>query len=311
MTPTRSHRRRGFTLIELLVVIAIIVLLMALILPAVQKVREAANKMRCGNNLKQIGIAIHHYIADYKRFPTGGTDWMDGIAGAPGSPSAAPQQTVGWTFQILPYLEQDNVYRTPSNDSWGATGPVSAMPMPLFACPSRRLGTMLFNGRAPCDYAAAVPGEREDPPTIRHFWFGYGYDHKGIVSRTHPQGKDVKVTVAGVVDGTSNTLLVSEKWVHSEFYLEGDCALDWLGWLSGWSPSIVRMTCFPPKHDHAGPFDDLTHFKSGYRFGSSHPGGLNALAGDGSVRSITYSIDPVVWWRFGQRNDGEAIKLEE
>src|SRR5437870_6530132 len=105
--------KRAFTLIELLVVIAIIGVLIALLLPAVQKVREAANRTKCANNLKQMGLAIHNFHDTYGVFPTQGSQWWTGISyDSSGSPLGYKYQTAGFGFQILPFLEQDNLYRT-------------------------------------------------------------------------------------------------------------------------------------------------------------------------------------------------------
>jgi prepilin-type N-terminal cleavage/methylation domain-containing protein/prepilin-type processing-associated H-X9-DG protein len=106
--------RPSFTLIELLVVIAIIGVLIALLLPAVQKVREAANRISCGNNCKQIGLAIHNFHDTYGRFPTLGADWDHTVSyGGDGTPLPPALQVSSWEFQILPFMEQDNLYRTP------------------------------------------------------------------------------------------------------------------------------------------------------------------------------------------------------
>src|SRR5437870_1000973 len=130
--------RIGFTLIELLVVIAIIGVLIALLLPAVQKVREAANRTQCANNLKQIGLGIHNFHDTYGRFPThpnagwgdlpdttgpGAIDWHYGIAyDSSNAPMGPKSQSAGWAFQILPFIEQENLYRTNNGNGKDANG---------------------------------------------------------------------------------------------------------------------------------------------------------------------------------------------
>ena len=126
MTRPGSRARTAFTLIELLVVIAIIAVLIGLLLPAVQKVREAAARAQCQNNLKQIGLAWHNHHDSIGYFPTSGARWWDDANGPiPAKPTASPflldltTQQAGWTFQILPYIEQENLWRrSPSGRPW-------------------------------------------------------------------------------------------------------------------------------------------------------------------------------------------------
>jgi prepilin-type N-terminal cleavage/methylation domain-containing protein len=119
-------RRRGFTLIELLVVIAIIGLLMALLLPAIQRVREAANRMRCGNNLSQIAMAFHNLHNDYNVFPTGGAGLTRTIVN--NQPAGPIDQDWGWAYQILPYMEQQQLHAVAGT---GLMMPTRTTPLPL------------------------------------------------------------------------------------------------------------------------------------------------------------------------------------
>src|SRR5262245_28076737 len=170
MTVRVPPQSRSFTLIELLVVIAIIAVLIGLLLPAIQKVREAANRMKCGNNLKQIGLAVMNFHDQQRRFPTGGGDWKQGISYTSKdgtTPQGVALQTAGWLYQILPYIEQNNVAvlkdMTPTNqedfktpfpqqiwcvdaDHQKDTGPARRSAIATYYCPSRRAPGLYYNG---------------------------------------------------------------------------------------------------------------------------------------------------------------------
>jgi prepilin-type processing-associated H-X9-DG protein len=130
---------------------------------------------------------------------------------------------------------------------------------------------------------------------------------------------DLKITFASISDGSSNTIMVSEKWQYPKRYLSGS-GNDDQGWCCGWDPDMVRMTTFPPRQDFdfrvgdewTNPGDvrswgNDNWAQAEYGVGSAHPGGVNALFGDGSVRNVPYSIDAAIFWRLGGRADGVPV----
>jgi prepilin-type N-terminal cleavage/methylation domain-containing protein len=287
------RRRRGMTLIELLVVIGIIVLLMALILPAVQKVREAASRMFCQNNLRQIGLAFHMHHNDRHYFPGGGADWWSTPTYSNGVPRVGEKQEAGWGFQILPYIEADNVWRGGSATSdldraRNAVGTVNK----LFFCPSRRNPqTIVFTNPS---YMGGLPTNCALTDYAASNW-----EETGIMRYRAP------TRFADIRDGTSNTLLAGDKRMNTNrLGMVNDD--DDTGYATGFDQDVIRMTDRPPARDYvaaAGTGD--------FRFGSSHATGFNAVFADGSMHHVPYDIDPTVFRYLGNRNDGKAIDLSE
>jgi prepilin-type N-terminal cleavage/methylation domain-containing protein len=285
---TRLTRRQGpgFTLIELLVVIAIIAVLIGLLLPAVQKVREAAARAQCQNNLKQIGLAFHNHHDQYNYFPTGGWDWTTPPTYVNGSPAVGAQQQAGWGFQILPYIEADNVWKAGASVAVGS-------PNKLFFCPSRR-------GPQTVTY----PDNYEPPLTggpITHALCDYAASNKdgtGVVRQAYP------TRIADVADGTSSTLMVSEKLLNLAF-LGQRTTDDNQGYTAGWNYDTVRKTSRPPSPDYSDPFGDGAGL-----FGSSHPASINAVFADGSVRLISFAVSKQTFSLLGSEADGQPVPTD-
>lgn len=149
-----AEKQNAFTLVELLVVIAIIGILVALLLPAVQQAREAARRMQCVNQLRQMGLATLNLESAFGSFPSGGIEPYPSVAcySSNGQPNGPDRQGLSWTFQILPYLEHSAIYNLPTTEA------VRNSPVEQYFCPSRRGPTFYVRGGWLLDYAALVPG---------------------------------------------------------------------------------------------------------------------------------------------------------
>jgi prepilin-type N-terminal cleavage/methylation domain-containing protein/prepilin-type processing-associated H-X9-DG protein len=281
--------RGGFTLVELLVVIAIIGVLIALLLPAVQKVREAAARAQCQNNLKQIGLAFHNHHGQFGFFPGGGADWWSTPTYIAGLPATGDKQDAGWGFQILPFIEGDNVWKGSgaSNDLDRIRIAVGT-PNSIFFCPSRR---------APQTVVFTNPGYMNGEPTTCAL-ADYGasnWEETGVVRYRYP------TRIADILDGTSNTLLVGDKRMNVGRLGQPNDDDD-TGYTTGFDADVIRATNLPPAPDYRAAKGDGQR-----RFGSSHTGGFNAVFADGSLHFLAYSIDPNVFRYLGDKSDGQVI----
>jgi len=288
----RIRKTSGFTLIELLVVIAIIAVLIGLLLPAVQKVREAAARMSCQNNLKQIGLAFHSYHDSNNQFPNAGSD-------GPNTTCCNATVRTGWTwmYHILPYIEQENVYRATADVD------VARAAIKTYYCPSRRQVVVYSNG-ARSDYAGN--GGRNMADAGRDGMLMRQWSALPAAATADPTlAPNQKRTMTSVADGLSNTILVAEKQLHPT--VMGTAGGDNEVWNnSGWDQDHVRFGEAVPEPDSSHPTSASPTFWS-VRFGSSHTGGFSGVMGDGSVRFIRYGIDAANWMRLCIVNDGEVI----
>ncbi|MDG3002738.1 DUF1559 domain-containing protein [Paludisphaera mucosa] len=339
MTMPGEARRRGFTLIELLVVIAIIAVLIALLLPAVQAAREAARRAQCVNNLKQIGLAVHNYHDSHQRFPLGRVVEV-GAGGAVSITRAYSPHS-----QILPFLEQSAIYQAinfnltwnpdPNNGGYDGNQTARATVVSGFLCPSDAQSSVP-QGYAGTNYRASEGS---------NFLFGSGKSDPGGVnaSMRAPDGlffANEAKGIAEATDGTSNTAMFSE-------HVKGDFSqalatenadtfqpgvypttqdevvqicrdVNWRDitkqgfsdvgapWLYGYhsttayyhvAPPSTRSCMFPP-------------LRISTTANSRHPGGVNVLLGDGSVKFVKDSISIQTWRAMGSRNLGEIISSD-
>ncbi|HEV3262765.1 MAG TPA: DUF1559 domain-containing protein [Gemmataceae bacterium] len=298
--------RKAFTLSELLVVIAIIGVLLGLLLPAVQKVREAANRTRCQNNLKQMGVALHHHHDARGCFPAGYFCQLD--------ETHDPADTTpgwGWAALLLPFIEQDNLGRqiklTVAIED-PASAPVRTTVLPLFVCPSDR-DTGLFtiqdgNGMPAADaatnsYAACygAGGDIADEPDVGN----------GIFFRNS------RVRIADITDGTSYTLAIGER----------AALFTRTPWAGALNEGTTRVTPGAPTDSTAvedSPTQTLAHTGSHTLndrasdpddFFTPHIAAGLFLFGDGSVRPVRTAIDLKVFQALSTRAGGEALTDED
>jgi prepilin-type N-terminal cleavage/methylation domain-containing protein len=328
---------RGFTLVELLVVIAIIGILIALLLPAIQAAREAARRAECTNHLKQMAAACLQHENVHQHFPTGGWGW--GWIGDPDRGFEA-RQPGGWLFNVLPYLEMQSLYRTAAGKTGAAKKralkTMYETPIGLFNCPTRRppmlyayqLGNFNPNqydqptavGRG--DYAQNAGSNYDygkSPPVLLNPEPGCQYDYgpsSEAAALTYAWPKPTmynglgfqrsQVKIKDIVDGTSKTYLIGEKYLNPDHYKTGWPWDDNSGIYTGFEDDNYRMASqdYPPAKDRPGA-------DTYWIFGSAHPASWSAAFCDGSVHTMNYNIDLLVHGYYGRRNDKKTVELPE
>jgi prepilin-type N-terminal cleavage/methylation domain-containing protein len=315
------RRRHAFTLIELLVVIAIIAVLIGLLVPAVQKVRESANRLKCANNLKQLGIALHNYHDTNQTWPMA-EDSREVYTCCWGT----------WQMLILPYIEQEAAFRNYQN--WGGSDVISTnwpAPTPASVTRKPRYNTAV-NVASTTGFRYNVltcPSDQPNAPfsgiTSHNYVANYGNTSygqstfQGVRFMGAPFTPRKKYRMADITDGTSNTALMLEVRQGQRRDLRG---FTWWGPATGGetffppnttSPDVIQYipgdgTGFcdplPPNPPCVGPTSATPYMVSAR---SLHPGGVQVVLGDGSVRFITNNINLLVWRNLGSTQDGVPL----
>jgi prepilin-type N-terminal cleavage/methylation domain-containing protein/prepilin-type processing-associated H-X9-DG protein len=293
----RHDLRRGFTLLEMLVVIGIIALLTGLLLAAVQRVRSAASRAKCADQMRQLGLALHQYHDTTQSFPPG-VSFMDG---------ASPQPHMTWLTRILPYLEYESLWRMSlaafEKEKFFENPPhtdILGRKISFFVCPDDEVA------RTPFDFGSFTVA----------FTSYLGVSGTDLHSRDGVLHTDSQVTIQNITDGTTTTLLVGERAVYNSH------EFGW--WYAGWGQAKTGSTdsilgvrelrdnlinlqpCPPgPYQFRPGRADQLCDV---LRFWSNHPGGANFLMCDGSVRFLRFSANSILP-ALATRAGGETVEV--
>jgi prepilin-type N-terminal cleavage/methylation domain-containing protein len=320
MSPWR--KRSGFTLIELLVVIAIIAILIGLLVPAVQKVREAAARTQCQNNLHQVCLGLHNYAGVKGHFPAAYT----ATGTLPGW---------GWGAALLPYVEQEGLYRTLGVETIPFATGIAAVPnantqlkLSIYRCPSdigpdlnpARLNFATANYRAVMGAWTICPGPCDPRWTWKEYTYGFfttNQDLRGVMFQNS------KIKPIAITDGTSNTIVIGECILTT---IPPDGATTWQGkpWPPKWGAIWAGMTGIHVSlstgaqnsiyiSDNMWWMDESSATINGpapQAFSSHHPGGVMFGFGDGSVRFFHNGFSPQVAMSLAGRNDDFVVNID-
>jgi len=302
----RLRARAGFTLVELLVVIAIIGILVGLLLPAVQSAREAARRMSCQNNLKQMGLAVHNYESIYQQLPTVN-------AGGIANSNLSGASLFATLLPLIEKASEFEQYNFDLSNSEPQNLLVAGQEIPVYLCPSAALrrqvpGCSADSGRAPGTYAASI-GSLD----YSQYWSMMGEPRPDLNGAfIYADAVGGKTALRDVTDGTSNTLMIGETAYNLPDYKfsSGDCAgqsrFSFTYWINPFPGSTAATTAhgFNPRDISGDGIFDAGWVRA---FRSEHPGGVQFSFVDGSIHCISDSINAVTLDALATRNGREVL----